>query len=420
MKKAKKVTLLTLLPMVVTTPIAISILNSKENSIICNIENKTISNRATVDDLKEYELSELTNLSQNALEVTEEELNGALRNTATLDSLRFTIGGYIGTQIDNYPRDHDVDGYLDFDYLTAKIDNVENVDGVFESFVVATLSMHELNSSSPKTLCQVKFTGFAPIKTELQNKNKTFNIGVYNKPASDFDEETIKPIIKKNIDSILRNVPNEKYLGAPLTITVTKYTPSEDDNSATLDVDFNNVYDATFATPQKLTVTGMVITGFNKESNKVNDQGIGQGIVIAESGGTPSYVWIIVGSIIGLIVIILIVLSIYLNKNRDKQINASLKKLTARQSTPALPHNNNKQRLSSPMPTPTGSRPPMNNPRQMTPRTITTPSSVPPRGPVPRSMPGVAQRPGVSRHNAPLPPKIEVSGPSKSLAPKKR
>ncbi len=136
--------------------------------------------------------------------------------------------------------------------------------------------------------------------------------------------------------------------------------------------------------------------------------------------------------IIAGVVIIAIVVAIIINNKKRAKETSDLKMLIKQQGaiSKKLSTPNSVKQLGGPtgpgLPTNNGGRGPA--PGNM-PMGGPGPGNMPmggpgpaPKGPVPSPRPGAAaaQRPGVQRPAGPVPPKIEVNAPPKSLAPKRK
>lgn len=136
-------------------------------------------------------------------------------------------------------------------------------------------------------------------------------------------------------------------------------------------------------------------------------------IVPTEDSGMPAYVWGIVGGIGGLVLIgVIVAVILILKKKKDQQAKASAKKMNvSRANAPRLTG-------GGPTPGPQGPRP-VNAPAGPGNRLGPGPRPGAPASPIAR--PGASpQRPGVQRPSAPVPPKVTVNAPNKSLAPKRK
>ncbi len=267
-----------------------------------------------------------------------------------------------------------------------------NNNGKAGSYIHALITTH-LNGQD-NVVGIFKITGCLAIQTELQNEDKIIDIGEGNKVASDYDNTSIVKLIQNNIKKVLRNAPK-----SGLEIIVSNYTPNKSDTEATLDIIFKNVYMTYETTRRDLKVDNATITGFNSGIDDTKDN---------------SYIWYIVGGVIGGILIICIIVFIIISSKRQSEFNKSLKKLSARQSVPRLGNSSGPNQ-----PKQIGMSSNRNNPNMMNNQRQTPGSG--PKPPVPQARAGAgAQRPGMNKPSGPMPPRVEVNGPPKSLAPKRR
>lgn len=132
--------------------------------------------------------------------------------------------------------------------------------------------------------------------------------------------------------------------------------------------------------------------------------------------GVPSYVWGIVGGVGGVVLIgAIVAVLLILKKKKEQQAKASAKKMNAsRANAPRLTGGNALPPASGPQ----GNRP-INSPPGLGNRP--GPSARPGAPASPMARPGASpQRPGMQKPSTPVPPKVNVNAPPKSLAPKRK
>lgn len=182
--------------------------------------------------------------------------------------------------------------------------------------------------------------------------------------------------------------------------------------------------------PMNITIVGKNDDSGNKPGTNDGSQNDGEANKEENNILTAWYLWVPIALVIILIAIAILVYFFIKNKKAvEKQAN-QIRRLSAKK----LPSSGNSsvKYLGGPTgPNNNPSRRPVNQnnvpnkkPNGSMNQSTNAPSNqapIPPRGPVPISRPGnSAQKPGMNRPSTPLPPKIEVNAPPRSLAPKKK
>lgn len=228
-------------------------------------------------------------------------------------------------------------------------------------------------------------------------------------------------VTKQNIINYLPNssplIPNaftEYKKGSTFTITgvsTTSDSSSQGKVIVQIEVSSSFSYGSQKPAPKTFQVT---LTGFQP---------------VVEITDNSLWMWVGIGAGALVLIIAIIVIAIVLNnKKRSKEVSEikSLirqqgsnmsKKLSASSSAKQLGGPSGPLPQRGPAPGP-GSKP-MGGPGGPGPRPMGGSGSVPPKGPAPRTG-GPAQKPGASGASRPMPAKVEVNAPPRSLAPKRK